>query len=81
MSLTKGYFGHFQAYFGQFKGYSFAVLGHFCCLLRLGGFGSQGLYNRSKSRVTSQIAITMCARIIIGDNKIPYLTFTPGDLF
>ena len=41
ISLTKGYFG-------QFKGYIFAVLGHFCFLLRLGGCGSQGLYNRSK---------------------------------
>ena len=34
-------------FFGQFKGYIFAVLGHFCFLLRLGGCGSQGLYNRS----------------------------------
>ena len=45
--LTKGYSGQFKGYFGQFKGYIFAVLGHFCFLLRLGGCGSQGLYNRS----------------------------------
>ena len=50
ISLTKGYFGQFKGYFGQFKGYIFAVLGHFCFLLRLGGCGSQGLYNRSKEK-------------------------------
>ena len=52
ISLTKGYFGQFKGYFGQFKGYILAVLGHFCFLLRLGGCGSQGLYNRSKSLIS-----------------------------
>ena len=33
--LTKGYFG-------QFKGYIFAVLGHFCFLLVLGVVGHRG---------------------------------------
>ena len=47
VSLTRGYFG-------QFKGYIFAVLGHFCFLLRLGGCGSQGLYNRSNSNCSGK---------------------------
>ena len=51
ISLTKGYFWQFKGYLGQFKGYIFAVLGHFCFLLRLGGCGSQGLYNRSSLRI------------------------------
>ena len=44
ISITKGYFG-------QFKGYIFAVLGHFCFLLRLGGCLSQGLCNLRLSKV------------------------------
>ena len=47
ISLTK-------RYFGQFKDYIFAVLGHFCLLLRLGGCGSQGLYNRSSCFVSQE---------------------------
>ena len=39
---------------GQFKGYIFAVLGHFYFLLRLGGCGSQGLYSRSKGKLKSK---------------------------
>ena len=50
ISLTKGYFG-------QFKGYIFAFLGHFCFLLCLGGCGSQGLYNRSEFYVFPCFAV------------------------
>ena len=40
---------------GNLRATFFAVLGHFCLLLRLGGCGSQGLYNRSKTyRITPQ---------------------------
>ena len=40
ISLSRDILGNLRATF-------FAVLGHFCFLLRLGGCGSQGLYNRS----------------------------------
>ena len=47
-----------EGYFGQFKGYIFAVLGHFCFLLRLGDCGSQGLYNCSKPKI--RIFVFVC---------------------
>ena len=49
ISLTK-------EYFGQFKGYIFAVLGHFCSPLRLRGCGSQGLYNRSNETPVKNVS-------------------------
>ena len=40
-----------KGYLGQFKGYIFVVLGHFCFLSCLGGCGSQGLCNRYKAKL------------------------------
>ena len=56
ISLTKGYFG-------QFKGYIFAVLGHFCFLLRLGGCGSQG-------RTETSATLKECQRISLGNGGV-----------
>ena len=41
--------GHIRCRISRTKN---VALGHFCFLLRLGGCGSQGLYNRSKFRAT-----------------------------